>query len=136
MIRTLLLSCVFLWLHLSLHAQFIDSHNSVLPLKNGSEILFGKDIIINDQPDQSQLDVEVCSAFNGWLYAAYWYQEPVKVNGKTFMKPIIAVMKSLDNGMNWTTINEVDWESGMVWVEQLSITTTGQSVSDIKLLFH
>ena len=56
-----------------LNAQTGLPGNSVIPLKPQSP-LFGKDIVINDQPDQDQHKVALCYAFNGWLYAAVTYK--------------------------------------------------------------
>jgi hypothetical protein len=74
--------------------------NPYVPLKHQSPA-FGKDIIINYYPGQDQRNVTLCSAFNGWLYAAYSYYYPVG----QFMA--VNIYQSTDNGITWNSMN---WE--------------------------
>ncbi len=119
---------VFLLLSLSgLNAQTGFFGRSV-PLKPQSP-LFGSDIIINNQPTQSQQHVAVCSAFNGWLYAAVTYKDPLFSNNA-----VISVLRSTDNGLSWTIIFD-DWfpgGAGDAEYTSVDITTTGNSVTTLK----
>jgi len=59
----------------TLMAQSGNPGVSANPLTGSRSPIFGKDIVINDQPGQNQQNLSVCSAFNGWLYAVYFYVE-------------------------------------------------------------
>jgi hypothetical protein len=59
---------------------------------------FGYDIFINDQPAQDQQHAVVCSAFNGWLFAAYSYDKGGVATA--------TIMKSTDAGKTWTQLFE------------------------------
>jgi hypothetical protein len=41
-----------------------------LPLAPNRSPVFGKDVVIHDNPGFNETATAVCSAFNGWLYAA------------------------------------------------------------------
>ncbi len=113
-----------------LNAQTGLLGESILPLQPNGSPLFGTDIIINDQPTQSQQHVAVCSAFNGWLYAAVTYKDPTYYNNNA----VVSVLKSIDNGLTWTIIFE-DWfpgGTGDAEYTSVDITTTGNSVSTLK----
>jgi len=71
--------------------------NGELPLKSTNSILFGKDIIINNDPTQNQQKVAICSAFNGWLYSAIGY---TVTDGSI----LIMVLKSTDDGITWSVM--------------------------------
>ena len=99
----------------------------VLPYQTNASPLFGKDIVIHDMPDRDQRNVAVCSAFNGWLYAAYYYTtEP---GGH----PAIVMMKSVDKGISWTVL----WDSSLPVTNSkfssIKLLTTGNSIADLKL---
>ena len=72
---TILIALVLLLTMNILHAQ------PGIPLKDNGSVLFGKDIVIHDRPDRDQKLVAICSAFNGWLYAAYAYQSSLSMSG-------------------------------------------------------
>lgn len=116
----------------SLKAQIPDPFPT-LPLAPNRSPVFGKDIVINDQPDQSQQDVVICSAYNGWLFAAYWYQGPYKSEGMTATQPIVVIVRSKTNGMSWEKIGEYNWTLPSTWISRIDIATTGQSVAEMKL---
>ena len=116
---------------LSLNGVFAQSGtypNSGLPLNPKSSPLFGKDIIINDQPSQNQQNVCVCSAFNGWLFALYTY--PNAVQGL----PGFKILKSIDNGINWNVFIEGHISFG-AFIISSDFAVTGNSISNLKLFF-
>jgi hypothetical protein len=88
--------------------------------------LFGKDIVIHDSTTQNQRQVAVCSAYNGWLYAVYSYFNTY-YNGAA-----IIVLKSVDNGITWSKINEF---VNQIYTDVLSldIVACGDSISNLKL---
>jgi len=88
-------------------------------------VLFGSDIIINNQPIQNQRQVTICSAFNGWLFAEYMYND-------IYNNAAVAVLKSIDNGLTWTPfINGVF--PGSRSFNSLELIATGDSISNLKL---
>jgi len=119
---TLVIFLLFWLTGLNAQTGFIDG--SVVPLKPQSP-LFGKDIVIHDQPDRNQRNLAVCSAFNGWLYAVYSYN-----NG---IQPYVTFIRSTDNGISWNVIGD------FVSVPQNNITTKldiiacGNSLSTLKI---
>jgi hypothetical protein len=95
----------------------------VVPFKPQSP-LFGKDIVIQDTSDRDQRNVAICSAFNGWLYAVYSY--PIGI------EQAIAVLRSIDNGINWELLGE----GGMIFASsttRVNIIACGNSINDLKL---
>jgi hypothetical protein len=99
---------------------------SAVPLQPQSP-LFGKDIVIHDSSSQNQRQVVICSAFNGWLYAAYTYFNT------EYNMPAFEILKSVDNGITWTLI--VDEGTNPVYSEisSLDIAVAGDSISNLKL---
>src|ERR1035437_1808476 len=96
-----------------------------VPLKENYAPLFGKDIIINDNPDRNQHDVAICSAFNGWLYSVEAYE----VEGW----PSLTLSRSEDNGINWSVIQEYQSSTPDSRFSSVDIMVTGDSVSNLKL---
>jgi Secretion system C-terminal sorting domain len=117
---------VFLLLFLSgLNAQTGFFGGSVVPLKPQSP-LFGKDIVINDQPTQDQYKVALCSAFNGWQYAVIAY-------GGSAVR--LTFLKSVDGGINWTIIMDGWAGSANTELSSMDILVSGDSVSNLKIIF-
>jgi hypothetical protein len=98
-----------------------------VPLKENYAPLFGKDIIINDQPNQDQRNVRVCSAFNGWLYSAICYVNPANF-------PILTIMKSIDNGISWSVLSENLYPLQDYQFKTMDIKVLGDSVQNLKLI--
>ena len=126
---TFLFFILFLITIEGMNAQPGNHGKPILPLQPNGSPLFGTDIIINDQPTQSQQHVAVCSAFNGWLYAAVTYKDPLYSNSA-----VVSVLKSIDNGLSWTIIFDDWFPGGASDAEYTSvdITTTGNSVPTLK----
>ncbi len=99
---------------------------SGMPLNPKSSPLFGKDIIINDQPSQNQQNVCVCSAFNGWLYALY--TNPNAVQGH----PGYKIFKSIDNGITWLLLID-KYSSIAPFITSSDMIVTGNAVSNLKI---
>ena len=99
-----------------------------LPLNPNKSVLFGKDIVINGQPDQDQRRVAICSAFNGWLYAANSFQYGASKYAA------LTILKSIDNGLTWTVLAVGDITIPNTQFTCVELVTTGNSVSDLKLL--
>ena len=98
--------------------------SSGVPYQSTS-ILYGSDVILNDQSSQNQRDVCLSVAYNGWLYACYSY-----VDGTTNKWVILL---SQDDGVTWNIIREqglsADW-----FVQALDMVVTGQSESDLRII--
>lgn len=86
--------------------------------------MFGKDIVIHDQPTQNQRCLDICSAYNGWLFAVYCYYQDYW--------GYISVQKSTDNGITWVTVYDdiytLSWE-----IRKLQIRAAGNNPSDFKV---
>jgi Secretion system C-terminal sorting domain len=117
---------LFVILMKGLNAQTGEPGSSVIPLKPQSP-LFGKDIIINDLPNQNQRTVAICSAFNGWLFSIYTY-----VND-TYNFPAFTIMKSIDNGITWTVLTDNFWAIQDYQFKSMNIVAVGDSVSNLKV---
>ena len=118
---TILIALVLLFTVDMLHAQ------PGIPLKDNGSVLFGKDIVINDQPDQNQRLVSVCSAFNGWLYAAYTYQSSPSLTAS------MTILKSTDGGITWNVLINDSATTTNTTYTCVNIVTTGTSVATLKL---
>jgi hypothetical protein len=97
------------------------------PLKPAGSPLFGKDIIINDQPQQNQRNAVFCSSFNGWLFAAYSYDTIDQYNAN------IRVLRSIDNGITWTTIAIFQGTFAAVRFVPLDLIACGDNLSQLTL---
>jgi hypothetical protein len=108
-----------------LNAQSGQSDNLGLPINPDKSILFGKDIIIHDQPDRNQRNIAVCSAFNGWLYAVYTYNNGVQ--------PYITFLRSTDNGITWNVLGDFTNYFQHYVTTKLNIIACGNSLSTLKI---
>ena len=123
MLAFVMLSLVFAR---DLSAQ-ISREKPLLPVQTNGSPLFGKDIVIHDKPDHDQRDVAVCSAFNGWLYAAYSYY----TSGALWL----SVWKSTDNGIHWDNLLDGPLSSGNCVFKNLNIAVCGNSETNLKIFF-
>lgn len=89
--------------------------------------LFGKDIVINDQPTQNQRTMAICSAFNGWLFSVNSY-----INS-TYNFPAFTILKSIDNGITWTVLTDNFWIAEDYYFTSMDIVAIGDSVSNLKV---
>jgi hypothetical protein len=109
-----------------LNAQPGSLGNPLTPYQLNGSPLFGKDIIINDHPTQDQYKVALCSAFNGWEYAAIAYQGP---------QVYFTLLKSVDRGITWTIITD-GWVIGPDQeLSSMDILVSGDSVSNLKIIY-
>jgi hypothetical protein len=123
------LLCLLSAFFLSLQIGF--SQQPVLPLNPNASPLFGKDIVINDIPSENQKNVAVCSAFNGWLYAAYTYDSIISSWPFTF----ISLLRSTDNGLSWSSF--YNWPIPIPYIDftDIDLVTTGNDLPNLKLFF-
>lgn len=99
--------------------------SSGIAYKPATSILYGSDVIINDQPTQNQRDVCLSVAYNGWLYAGYSYSDGY--NNKWM------ILLSQDDGITWNVIR--DQELNTNWfVQAFDIVVTGQSEADLRII--
>jgi hypothetical protein len=87
--------------------------------------LFGKDIVIQDQPDRDQRNIEVCSAPNGWLYACYWNPDE---SGFSYY-----IMRSTDDGISWSEIANTNFQNDPRVITEMDIIACGDNESNIKV---
>ncbi len=125
-IRFTLLLLFLLQLSLNpLGAQSNQSGSPGLSFKPEKSILFGKDIVMNDQAAQNQRNIAVCSAFNGWLYAVYSYN-----NGT---QPYITFLRSTDNGITWNVMGDFNGSPPGYITTKMDIIACGNSLSTLKI---
>ena len=98
-----------------------SSSNGILDYKPD----FNNNIFIKDRPDQDQRNIAICSAFNGWLYAIYWYPKN--------SIPYGVLLKSVDNGKTWITL--IDDATGLTdqVFTRFSIVACGNDTSNLKV---
>jgi hypothetical protein len=126
--NTIFIYSILILLVSELSGQSISNNNlPILPLKSASSLLFAEDIIIHDQPDRNQRSIAVCSAFNGWLYAVYSY-----FNDSCYQEAAV-ILRSKDNGDNWSVLLEGCIGMFHNRVEKLDILVCGQDTVNIKL---
>lgn len=119
---------IFLLLVSELSGQSISNNNlPILPQKSESSVLFGKDIVIHDQPVRNQQNLAVCSAFNGWLYAVYSYSHN---NG---YDTYITFLRSTDRGITWNVLLDgLSCFTNQI-ITKLDIIACGNSISNLKI---
>jgi len=118
---------MFLILLSELYGQSIINNNQpLLPLKSGTSVMFGKDIIIDNDQSRDQRQVSLCSSFNGWLYALYSY---TKFSTNIAFK----IMKSIDNGITWTEIYDDFFPFENTKYTSIDFIISGDSISNLKL---
>jgi hypothetical protein len=117
---------LFLFLN-ELMAQHGPGNYEAIPYKTGGSPLFGKDIVIDNLPDQDQRDVAICSAFNGWLYAVTTYYDSIN------HIPISDILRSTDSGITWNLI--YGGSPGTLYCKFHSdgIVAIGDSLSNLKI---
>jgi len=114
---TILIALVFLFMVNMLYAQ------PGIPLKDNGSVLFGKDIIIGDQPTRNQRDVAVCTAFNGWMYAA------LSRNTGSFAG--YSLYKSIDFGYSWIALQDFQFSYTDSRIYDLDLLVCGTSESNL-----
>ena len=112
------------------HAQYYSIEPPILPLKTNGSVLFGKDIVISNLPNQNQQNLAICSAPNGWLYAAFIHDSI----GMIF--PRCKIMRSKDNGYNWSILANLEFPGGITstQVTKLDILVVGENETDQRLI--
>ena len=91
--------------------------------------LFGKDIAINDQPTQIQHKVALCSAFNGWQYAAI-----TNVDYNFGADDHITILKSIDNGLSWTILLDGATGPDSSKVTSIHLIVVGNTIDNLKII--
>jgi hypothetical protein len=101
------------------------------PVQLNASPIFGKDIFISYNSSQNQRIIKICSAFNGWLYAAYTY----KPSWITPQDPLIVILRSTDMGLTWSVLKylEISTPNPDEIFRCLDIATTGDSISNLKV---
>lgn len=99
----------------------------VLPIKSGNSTLFGQDVVINEHAAQNQRNITICSAYNGWLYAAYSYYDPAA------LQDAVTILRSKDNGTTWSVF--LDGNSGLYHssIAGLDMIACGHDSANIKV---
>jgi hypothetical protein len=118
--------CFFLLFIQSVQSQNYPDEFSGLPLNPNRSVLFGKDIVINNLPDQDQQNAAICSAPNGWLYNIYCF-DSIGVH-------YAAIMRSKDYGLSWQLLGNIKYYGGSNFIQKkLDIVVNGNIDSNQKL---
>jgi hypothetical protein len=123
----ILITILFLFSLNIVHAQYPMYLDSGIPLKQYDSPLFGKDIIIDNNPDRNQRQVSLYSSFNGWLYALYSY---TRVTNST---PAFTILRSNDNGITWTVFIDDYYGLPNSKFTSIDFIISGDSISNLKL---
>jgi len=124
---TLLILVQIVLLFNQLSAQNGNYSDPLIPNQQNRSVLFGNDVILNDQQLQNQRNAVVRSAFNGWLYAGYAY-----INSQ-YQWPAAIILKSEDNGISWTVLFDMLQPFDNCEMKSLDMVVTGDSVSNLKI---
>jgi len=131
-INSLFFSILNLLLHLMNHLKLFCLSLLVTFIVSSSFCqtgpLFGKDIVISDQPSQQQRSVAIATAFNGWIYSAYSFYNPNNLNELTFR-----IMRSTDQGMTWDSVGNVGTVSWTAYIRKVELLACGTDLSNFKL---
>ena len=111
------------WSMQALGQAEISQPNGV-PYLTPNSVLYGSDIIIDDQPAQDQRNVSISVAFNGWLYACYSVNESGSWSWRIF--------KSEDDGASWSLLRNQALSTNW-YVSNVEIVVTGTTVPDLKV---
>ena len=117
----------FLLCFTGLNAQTERVRGTVVPSQPNKSPLFGFDTYINNQPQQNQRNIVICSAFNGWLYGAYNYYD----NSVQYDRAVI--VRSKDNGVSWSVIHDGDTGVKHVGYTKMDILACGHDTNNLKV---
>jgi Secretion system C-terminal sorting domain len=87
--------------------------------------LYSTDVTINPQPAIDQNKVRIAVAFNGWLYAAYSFQDAATNEGG------MTIMRSRTNGQTWIPMNTFSFPGADLSV--FDITVAGTDTNNLVL---
>jgi hypothetical protein len=120
MVATMLLVA----LSINVLAQAEVGQSNVVPYKTPNSVLYGSDVIIDNQPAQDQRNTCLSVAFNGWLYAGLSVNEAGSWRWKIFL--------STDDGATWTVLRDQTLNTNW-YVHAIDIVVTGTTVGDLKV---
>ena len=86
---------------------------------------FGADVIIENNAAVDQNAVELTTAFNGWIFAAYRTTDAATNSGG------VTIRKSVDGGLTWTTMDSYSVE-GIVY-ESFDLVATGNDLASLRV---
>lgn len=98
---------------------------NALQTDSSQSVIFGYDIYINNQPDQDQQQVALCSALNGWLYSAYSYDNSGYAS--------ISVMQSQDGGNNWALLFDGSLGIHNCIFTKIDMVVAGNTVDELRV---
>jgi hypothetical protein len=110
-----------------LNAQTGFHGGLVIPFQHNKSPMFGFDTFINNQPLQNQRNIVICSAFNGWLYAAYPYFDGIA------QQDAVTLLRSKDDGVSWSKL--FDLSTGMFHsrIIKMDILACGHDTANLKV---
>jgi len=117
---------LILLLYYESNSQHTFGEGGLLPVNPSRSVLFGYDIYVNDQPDQDQQKVSICSAFNGWLFSAFSYFDE---GGMAH----ITIFRSIDAGQSWEQFFDAGLGTYNKIFRKIKIVAGGQSTENLKI---
>jgi hypothetical protein len=127
-IKCILLALFLLQFSLTdLRSQSIQNNHFGFTNKYDKSPLFGFDTFINNQPLQNQRNVVLCSAFNGWLYAAYAYFD------NSAHEDAVIIACSKNDGISWSVILNGTTDIFHSEVKKLDILACGHDTINLKV---
>jgi hypothetical protein len=121
---------IYLFASGQLFAQSTQSDPAAIPFNSPESHLFGKDIIINNQPIHRQYKVALAYAFNGWIYAAIGYNYD-SIHTATYQ----TILRSIDNGITWLVVSDTYVPDGPdPKLNSIDLLVTGDSEANLKVI--
>jgi len=80
-------------------AQTAENRTNTVPVKPANPLLYGNDILINDDDSEDQRGANLSIAYNGWAYAVYTVMKGTQGG--------FDIRKSTDNGLTWSEFSDV-----------------------------
>lgn len=119
-----LVTLFLLTLTMNLFAQADVIEPSGVPYMTPNSVMYGADVIIDNQPTENQRDPCLSVAFNGWVYAAFYVNS---ASGSSW-----AVYRSTDDGETWSLLKDQSLAANW-YVKSLDIVVTGTDEASLKL---
>ena len=119
-----LVTFILLTLSFNVFAQAdIIQHNGV-PYQTPNSVMWGTDVIIDNQPSENQRGPTLTVAFNGWVYAGFYVNSAAGSHW--------TVYRSTDDGATWSVFVHQSLNTNW-YTSALDIVVTGSSEPTLRL---
>jgi hypothetical protein len=120
---TFILTLFLLFSIIGMKAENGKGKTSSVPYKSPNSILYGMDLLINNDPTEDQRNVHISVAFNGWLFAVYTHN----ISGGNAG---ITILRSTNNGIDWSILDDYFYAGAYTACD---IVVAGNNLTDLKL---